>query len=92
MKNKVTPISGNYYWVHTVTWYRGSKDNPKVSRSEIPTIAFFEGETYNDGSKNTMPWQIVGSDEIFRTFESDDRCEHRKLYIIPIQKIDTPDL
>lgn len=29
------------------------------------TIGYYEGEYHNDGSINTLPWQCVGSDEIF---------------------------
>ena len=66
-----------FYWVKIVTILRGAKEPHKVE--SIPTIGFFDSENI---------WNIVGSDEIFYTYESDKKCKHRQGYIKPLEKIE----
>ena len=32
----------------------------------IWTIGYYRGSTFDDGSPNKIPWEVIGSDEIFR--------------------------
>jgi hypothetical protein len=54
-----------YYWIK----FRPDKRWPKEILK--PTVGYYEGEIHDDGSPNTMPWQVVGSDEIFRNDQID---------------------
>lgn len=67
----------SYYWVHTIFIYRGSKE-PHKSENKVPFIAYHE----KDGS-----WSIIGSDECFETYVSDEKCQHAHGYIKPVKRI-----
>ena len=42
-----------YYWCKPSVW------------RESLMIVYYEGTIHGDGSKNTMPFQTIGSDEIY---------------------------
>ena len=71
--------NNHYYWVRLVTMYRGSQI-PKKEISKELTIAKYE--LYDDNSGHC--WDIVGSDEGYQTYESDEAMEHSETCVIPI--------
>lgn len=46
------PSVAGYYWLK------------RMGCAEL-TLAYYSGTVYQDGSRNTMPWQLLGSDEFF---------------------------
>ena len=67
-----------YYWVTTVTAYRGVANKPKYRKVLEPSIGFYE----EDGS-----WSLVGSDEIYKTFTTNKNIGHCETAIKPICEV-----
>ena len=76
-----------YYWIKSITILRGAKIPHKTENNELG-IGYYEGDKCLDGSKNIYPWSIIGSDMIFKNYESDDKVGHNETHIIPVRRVE----
>ena len=76
-----------HYWIKTVTILRGGKEPHKTETKENE-IGYYEGDKCDDGTNNTYPWLLMGSDEIFKTYETDEKVRHRETHVIAVKRIE----
>jgi len=67
----------NFYWIRLVTYY-ATKD--KLSTEGDTIIGYYEAGTQ-------LCWSIVGSDEVFKTFNKDIRMDHRETCVVPLREV-----
>lgn len=75
--------SNHYYWIRLVTMYHGRGFPEKHTD---PELSIGKYEVYNDGSGSS--WNIVGSDEPYETYESDEKMSHRETCVIPLEEME----
>ena len=68
-----------FYWVKTITNYR---DAYGMEEDTTPTIGFCK---IDEGHLSS--WQIIGSDEVYYTYDKKRKMEHSETCIIPIKQI-----
>ena len=83
MPSKIKLKDKTYYWVKTITMYRGRGE--EISENEEIIVGYYE--KYSDNSPGEGYWNLTGSDEVYYTYTTKEKMDHRETCVIPIEEI-----
>ena len=72
----MTLQNATYYWVRLVTMYRGNRIKKELEAKILIGYHLL-----------CHVWSIIGSDEHYCTYDSDEKMDHRQTCVIPIEEV-----